>query len=191
MADIKSQKLLYHLTDIENLANILAQGLLPRSQLSHFSDVADSEIIASRKKLNLEDYVPFHFYPGSPFDGRVQLNNRKKEFVLITVRRDFAQTNGWKIIPTHPLVAADIQLLDYVDGFSSIDWVQMNKRDYHDTVSRNTCMAECLSPLAVPAAEFFSIYVANQKNETKVNRLKATYNLSFYVNINQNMFMVL
>lgn len=191
MADIQLQKLLYHLTDIENLDNILAQGLLPRSHLAHFSDVADCEIITSRKKLSLEDYVQFHFFPGSPFDGRVQLNNRQKEFVLITVRRDFAQANDWKIIPTHPLATANIQLLDYVDGLTAIDWVQMNKRDYHDTVSRNACMAECLSPRVVPATKFFSIYVANQKNEEQVNSLKSTYNLSFHVNINQNMFMVL
>lgn len=190
MADIQSQKLLYHLTDIENLTNILAKGLLPRSQLANFSDVADDAIIASRKRFSLEYYVPFHFYPGSLFDGRVQLNNRQKEFVLITVRRDVAQANGWKIIPTHPLAAANIELLDYKDGFNAIDWVQMNRRDYHDTVSRNACMAECLSPQAVPATKFFSIYVANQKNETQVNYLKAIYNLSFHVNINQNMFMV-
>lgn len=191
MADIQTQKLLYHLTDIENLPNILAQGLLPRSQLANFSDVADGEIIASRRRLSLEDYVPFHFYPGSPFDGRVQLNNRQKEFVLIAVRRDVAQANGWKIIPTHPLAAADLQLLDYADGFNAIDWVQMNRRDYHDTVSRNACMAECLSPQAVPATKFFSIYVANQKTEAQVNSLKTTYNLGFHVNVNQNMFMVL
>lgn len=190
MADIQTQKLLYHLTDIENLPNILAQGLLPRSQLANFFDVADSEIIASRRRLRLEDYVPFHFYPGSPFDGRVQLNNQQKEFVLIAVRRDVAQANGWKIIPTHPLAAADLQLLDYADGFNAIDWVQMNRRDYHDTVSRNACMAECLSPQTVPATKFFSIFVANQRSEELVNRLRTTYNLSFYVNINQNMFMV-
>lgn len=190
MADIQTQKLLYHLTDIENLPNILAQGLLPRSQLANFSDVADGEIIASRRRLSLEDYVPFHFYPGSPFDGRVQLNNRQKEFVLITVRRDVAQANGWKIIPTHPLAAADLQLLDYADGFNAIDWVQMNRRDYHDAVSRNACMAECLSPQTVPATKFFSIFVANQRSEELVNRLRTTYNLSFYVDINQNMFMV-
>lgn len=167
-----------------------AQGLLPRSQLTNYSDVADSEIIASRRRFRLEDYVPFHFYPGSPFDGRVQLNSRQKEFVLIAVRCDVAQANGWKIIPTHPLAAADLQLLDYADGFNAIDWVQMNRRNYHDAVSRNACMAECLSPQAVPATKFFSIFVANQRSEELVNRLRTTYNLSFYVNINQNMFMV-
>lgn len=189
MADIQSQKLLYHLTDIDNLQGILEQGLLPRSQLANFSDVADSEIITSRRRLHLENYVPFHFYPGSPFDGRVQLDNRQKEFVLITVRRDFAQANGWKIIPCHPLAGADILVLDYVAGFNAIDWALMNSRDYQDARSRSVCMAECLSPQAVPAARFFSIYVAHKGVETRVNHLMAEYGFSFYVNVNPQMFM--
>lgn len=189
MADIQSQKLLYHLTDINNLQNIFKQGLLPRSQLANFSDVADGEIITSRQKLQLENYVPFHFYAGSPFDGRVQLDNRQKEFVLITVRREFAQANDWKIIPCHPLSGADIQVLDYVAGFNAIDWALMNNRDYQDARSRSVCMAECLSPQPVPATRFFNIYVAHQGAETIVNRLKAANDLDFYVDVNPNLFM--
>lgn len=161
MADIQSQKLLYHLTDINNLQNIFKQGLLPRSQLANFSDVADGEIITSRQK----------------------------EFVLITVRREFAQANDWKIIPCHPLSGADIQVLDYVAGFNAIDWALMNNRDYQDARSRSVCMAECLSPQPVPATRFFNIYVAHQGAETIVNRLKAANDLDFYVDVNPNLFM--
>ncbi|OMH39412.1 DarT ssDNA thymidine ADP-ribosyltransferase family protein [Motiliproteus sp. MSK22-1] len=103
MADIKEQKLLYHLTDIENLPSILEQGLLSRSKVSGFVDVADADIIESRKNLALDHYVPFHFFGGSPFDGRVQIDNKDKRFALITVRRTVAEANGWKIIPRHPL----------------------------------------------------------------------------------------
>lgn len=190
MADIQSQKLLYHLTDIKNLPNIFEQGLLPRSQLVNFSDVADGEIITSRRKLQLENYVPFHFYAGSPFDGRVQLDNKQNEFVLITVRRDFAHANGWKIIPCHPLSGSDIQVLDYAAGFNAIDWTVMNSRDYQDARGRSVCMAECLSPQSVPATRFFNIYVAHQGAETLVNRLKAANGLAFYVDVMPNFFMV-
>ena len=62
MTDIKNQKLLYHLTSIKNIANIIEHGLKPRNELSEFVDVADSEILESRKSLSLEGYVPFHFF---------------------------------------------------------------------------------------------------------------------------------
>lgn len=45
MPDIKEQKLIYHLTSLENMSGILASGLLPRAHLQGFEDVADQEII--------------------------------------------------------------------------------------------------------------------------------------------------
>lgn len=104
MADIEAVKLLYHLTDIKNLESILANGLKPRSELAGFTDVADPEILENRKKLKLEDQVPFHFFGRNPFDGGVQVANPDKNFVLITVTRALAGNNNWKVIPRHPLV---------------------------------------------------------------------------------------
>ncbi|GAO96984.1 hypothetical protein PSA5_29715 [Pseudomonas syringae pv. actinidiae] len=43
--NIKEQKLLYHLTSLENLDGIFQEGLKPRSDLTVFADVADSEIL--------------------------------------------------------------------------------------------------------------------------------------------------
>jgi len=71
MAEIKDQKLLYHLTDINNIPFILKNGLIPRAELNGFVDIADSDIIESREGLGLEKHVPFHFFANSPFDGRV------------------------------------------------------------------------------------------------------------------------
>ena len=155
----------------------------------NFSDVADGKIIASPRKLQLENHVPFHFYSGSPFDGRVQLDNRQKEFVLITVRRDFAQANGWKIIPCHPLAGTDVQLLDYSIGFNAIDWALMSSRNYQDARGRSVCMAECLSPQSVPSTRFFSIYVADHRSEALVNQLKIANGSTLHVNVNAQMFM--
>ena len=102
MTSIKDQQFIYHLTDIDNLPSILSNGLRPRSHLTNFSDVADDEIIRSRKKGNLENYVPFHFFARGPFDGSVQLAHPQKTFVLIAVRRSLAEANKWSIIPKHP-----------------------------------------------------------------------------------------
>lgn len=63
MTDIRTQQFLYHLTDTNNLNDIFSGGLKSRSLLRGFSDIADPEIIASRRALRLEEYVPFHFFP--------------------------------------------------------------------------------------------------------------------------------
>ncbi|WP_370548154.1 DUF4433 domain-containing protein [Edwardsiella tarda] len=188
MVDIREQKLIFHLTDINNLETIFSDGLKPRSLLKGFSDVADPEIIASRSALQLEKLVPFHFFAGNPFDGRVHLDNRDKKFVLITIHRNHAKANNWKIIPKHPLAGADITLLDYDTGIENIDWDTMNRREYGDDNCKCVCMAECLSPATVTANNFHSIYVPDAATETVVNALKQKYRLDMYVNINSRMF---
>ncbi len=50
MVDIKEQKLLYHLTSLGNLSSILELGLVSRSEVNEFDDVADPEILAGREQ---------------------------------------------------------------------------------------------------------------------------------------------
>lgn len=189
MADYKNGKLLYHLTDIKNLGSIFADGLKPRSELAGFTDVADPEIIEKRKKLKLEEQVPFHFFGGGPFDGGVQLANKDSQFVLITVRREHAKANNWKIIPSHPLSDEDIELMDYEEGFAAINWAKMNECDYTEQVSKNTCMAECLSPNTVSPERIYSIFVKDKVVEGKVRTLLNNAGLSPFLNANPNMFV--
>jgi uncharacterized ubiquitin-like protein YukD len=186
---IEHKKLLYHITDIENLPDILKTGLLPRSKLANFVDVADSDILASRTKLELENMVPFHFFARNPFDGRVQVDNPQKDFILITMQRSFAERNGWKIIPKHPLASDDIELMDYQLGFSAINWDKMNERDYADAESKSVGMAECLSPTAIQASNFFKIFVKSENIKNKVADLLSEFKLSTYLDITQGMFL--
>ncbi len=58
--NIREQKLLYHLTSVENLDGIFKDGLKPRASLSGFTDVADAEILKKRQLQQLDNYVPFH-----------------------------------------------------------------------------------------------------------------------------------
>lgn len=189
MADIETGKLLYHLTDIKNLDSILADGLKPRSELTGFTDVADPDILEKRKKLKLEEQVPFHFFGRNPFDGGVQVANPDKNFVLITVTRALARNNNWKVIPKHPLADDDIALMDYDDGFAAIDWAKMNEREYNDPESKSVCMAECLSPNTVASSRFLSIFVKDAAIESEVRKLLDKAGVSPHLNINQGMFV--
>ena len=189
MTSIKYQRFIYHLTDIENLPSILQNGLQPRSALTNFSNVADPEILTSRALHGLDNYVPFHFFARSPFDGAVQLTYRHITFVLIAIDRNFAQASNWSIIPKHPLSLETIELLNYVDGIRAIDWDAMDKRDYKDPHSHSVCMAECLSPSTVSSNSFVSIYVKDNVSYERVNAMLQAANISCYVNINAYMFV--
>lgn len=189
MTAIEDQKLLYHLTSIKNIGNILEHGLKPRAKLHKFEDVAEPAIIADRKALSLEKYVPFHWFAKNPFDGRVQMDRSDEVFVLISVFRALAKRENWKIVPCHPLAGADIELLDYADGFDAIDWEAMNRRDYGDPCSKSVCMAECLSPRIVSPDEFSRIFVPDDKCATRVERLKKKLGVNVEVSVNENMFV--
>lgn len=188
MADIRTQKLLYHITSINNLASILEYGLLSRSDIDGFDDVADQEILEGRQALNLEQYVPFHFFAGSPFDGAVHKANPQTDFVLITVRRAFARARNWEIIPRHPLANEGVEVLEYDLGFERINWDAMNRRDYHDEESKSVCMAECLSPRTVPVECFFKIYVSNIRVGQTVQMLLRDRGIRIDVDVNRGMF---
>lgn len=189
MPDIKDQKLLYHLTPIGNIGSILRDGLKPRAQLENFEDIADREIIDGRRGLELESYVPFHWFARNPFDGRVQADRPNDLFVLITVKRELAARRNWKIIPRHPLAAGEIQLLDYREGFEAIDWELMNKRDYHDPDSKSVCMAECLSPAIVLPSSFYNIFVCCDASAEHIEKKQRRHGTRVDVKINELMFL--
>ncbi|GKS82976.1 hypothetical protein AVMA1855_02510 [Acidovorax sp. SUPP1855] len=186
--DLRAKKLIYHLTSLKNMASILDSGLLPRSRLDSFVDVADPEIIESRKGLRLERHVPFHFFAKNPFDGRVQRDHPKKRFALIAVQRHVARTRGWKIIPRHPLAGGEIELLDYNDGMEAIDWEVMNKRDYSDQYCKCVCMAECLAPGPVTANLFHAIYVKDGEAQEQVQALISGLYRALHVDVMPAMF---
>ena len=184
MADIRDQKLLYHLTALDNLPSIFSDGLKARAHVVAFRDVADHQIIEKRKSFGLEGFVPFHWFAKNPFDGSVQIAHRNKPFVLITVHRALAQREGWKIIPRHPLSNDEIELLDYAKGFDAIDWPTMNKRDYLDPISKSVCMAK-----AVPVSSFCKIFVPSPDIERLVMDETAELEQAIDVVVNENMFL--
>lgn len=189
MANIKEQKLIYHLTAIDNLPSILSQGLLPRSRISEFRDVADALILQDRERLGLENFVPFHFFARNPFDGRVQSSHPGVNFVLIAVNRSLAKSLGWKIVPKHPLAGGGegIVVMPYQEGFEAINWELMNRRDYADAECKNVCMAECLSPGPVDAKYFSTIFVKDNAAQLQVQQMLPR-GLPVFITVNQQMF---
>lgn len=197
--NIEHGKLLYHLTDLDNLESIIINGLLPRKMCKNFkfSDVADPDIISFREEHELDEYVPFHFFPQNPFDGRVQLDNPDHEFVFICLQRDNAAFNNFKIIPQHPCSMDPFKMYDYEEGMGIIDWDTMNSRQFKKTdpnsdYCANVCMAECIFNGAIPAQHFQSIRVQNDITAEVVGKMLNNHgvnNTPPYVNVQPSWFI--
>lgn len=190
VAKVQDGKLLYHITALENMESILKEGILSRVDVENKDilqkDVANSEIIQKRKSLKILKYVPFHFFEKTPFTGTVFNNHTDTTFCTITIHRDFARRNNFKICTAHPLSKeSEDDILDYDEGFAAIDWDSLEKRDYSDEKSKNVCMAECLAMSPVLPKNFHSIFVPTEEIKKKIEEL-ATRILGtwcFHINI--------
>ncbi|MAE92389.1 MAG: hypothetical protein CMI67_22910 [Pelagibaca sp.] len=189
----KNQKLIYHLTAMSNLPSILKNGLQSRAVLSGagFTDVADHSILASRKSIGLEEHVPFHFFSRTPFDYAVMHKYPTTPFVVSAVHRNLAKSKNWKIVPSHPLCGAAPDIMDYEEGFNAINWELMHSEDYKYATHqeyKQTCMAECLSPVTVDAEKFHSIYVKTDADKATVQAYLKVHSLTPHVNVAPWMF---
>ena len=188
---IQDGKLFYHVTALENLEGIFTHGLLSRPDALKKeilkADVADQEIIEKREALGILDYVPFHFFEKTAFTGAVYKNYKDTTFCVITILRDFAKNNDFKICTAHPLSKnPKPEVLTYNEGLKSIDWKAMESRDYHDEKSKNVAMVECLAISPVSPMNFNSIFVPSEAIRQEVNDLvmEILENYSFHININ-------
>ncbi|WP_413670716.1 DarT ssDNA thymidine ADP-ribosyltransferase family protein [Mucilaginibacter sp. Mucisp86] len=184
-------KLLYHLTSLYNVESIFRKGLIARNDLNGFDDVAEPEIIDHREVMDLNGFVPFHFFAGTPFDGAVQNAYSDKDFVFITICRTFAEKNKFRILTQHPLSLVDCSTLPYDQGFNSIQWEIMNQRNYNDRICKEICMAECLSPITVKPSDFFCVFTPNDRVNKEVEKLRNSIlgRGAFLVNINEAFFI--
>jgi len=185
----KEGKLIYHISALENVESIIENGLKPRKELKEFVDVADEDILIKRSNYNLGDFVPFHFFPSTPFSGSVQKGFPDSEFVYFAMDRISAKANKFRIIPKHP-VNYNSEPLDWDDGFEVIDWQLMEKRDYSEYECKEVCMAEaiCQGTIAIESIKF--IFVKSEGTKERLNSLLKKHGKSrIFVNVSRFMFI--
>ncbi|ASC94781.1 DarT ssDNA thymidine ADP-ribosyltransferase family protein [Sulfurospirillum diekertiae] len=193
---IKEGKLLYHLTSLSNIESILLNGLQSRAIVTNFKDIADPDIVKFRDENNILNSVPFHFFLGSPFAGRAQMNNPTEEFIYITIHRDTAKKSNFKIIPTHPKHMNPLKIYNYDEGFKIIDWELMETRKYDNPECKEVCMAECISPSSViQADQFHSIIVKSDDVKKHIESLceklfshNCKAKLNIFINVSKESF---
>lgn len=188
---VSEQKLLYHITALHNIPSIFQNGLLSRKDIEdkgslNVTDIADSEIIVKRRELGILQYIPFHFFGRTPFKGEVFKSHADVSFCAITILREYARSNNFKICTAHPLSCNPVpKVLDYEDGIKAIDWEALDRRDYNNKYCKECCMAECLVPSPLDSKKFFSIYVTDGKMQEQTRQWATQYleSYSFHIDI--------
>lgn len=194
MTPPKDGKLLWHLTALENLESIFANGLLSRKKLDGlkgFVDIANREILDCRSKFGLEHYIPFHFMQLTPFAGGVMKEHTDKKFVYLTIKRTIAKSKNFKIITKHPLNESAKIYDTFQAGIDAINWTLMDGfRDYSIHEVKETCMAECVCHFEqIDISVFHCIYAKNEDDKKFVINLAKKYNVSIYVDVNEKLFV--
>lgn len=172
---VKNKKLLYHLTKVSNMQNIIENGLMSRRELLNsdewFEDVANPQIISKREELDLDKYIPFHFHPYSAFDVAVKNTYSTDKFVYICIKRALAEYKKFKILIKHPLSQQECKLYEYKEGIEKIDWKTMECVGALDEYSRNVKMAECLTDEKISAELFQCVYVPDEETREYIEDL--------------------
>lgn len=200
---IRDGKLLYHLTTLSVFESIVKNGLLSRGSLLHkklpFVDTANHDILEGRERLDLVNYIPFHFHIHTNYDTYIKDHNRDKVFIYLCIHRDYAKTNNFSILPIHPTSNEQPQIYSsYNEGITHIDWdtMELKKTDIfpNGITERYRCqvrMAECLSPNIIPISAFQSIIVKDEASEKFVHNILDKYGIKEnppYINVKPYFF---
>lgn len=172
-------KLVYHTTHAYNIPSIIANGLQCRKMLEtsdlDFYSIGDSDMLEKRRGLyenyDLSLYVPFHFFPRTPFERSICNEYGNEKLAVVSVSREFVYNRkDSAIIPSHPLSSEHPPLFSYKYGIGCISWDILddydsysNEYDYTDHAIRNKTMAECLIPYKVFPQDIEFIYVYSKK----------------------------
>ena len=204
---IRNGKLLYHSTLIYNVPSITCDGLYSRSIIEsnnyNFCDIADHNILDGRQNLSydLPQFVPFHFFPRTPFEKSICQSQGTENIAIISIYRpNRDEMRSYKVAPAHPLSKYNKGIFSYEDGIKKIDWDTLDDYDKnynnytYDNYVHNAVMAECLVPEMVMPKDIAFIYVSSENAKNRIldelNQMYMPYSLNIYnkITVNANMF---
>lgn len=205
-------KLLFHITDYENLESILNHGGLVANSIVKekgvsYKNIAHASIQDRRlttsvplpPKGNLHDYVPFYFAPKSPmlyaiYKGRVEGYEKGQDNIIYLISRtDIIHNAGLEYVFTdgHAIMwftdfYKDLRNLD------KIDWDVMNSQFWFDTEDdpdrKRRRQAEFLVHQFVPVDLFLGIVVKNVDMMQKVAEIIHKCNYNKPVGVRRNWY---
>jgi hypothetical protein len=160
---------LFHITHVDNLDSILADGLVARSAGVGYTDISNPSVQKIRAGKtdgvhgrSLHDYVPLYLNPRNAMlfqmqcehDARVAILEIEREACL-ALRTVFAEGNA---------ASEDSRFLYCLDEVGRLDWTRISAYDWREGNVKNLTtkrfmQSECLIPGAVPASRIKAVHV--------------------------------
>lgn len=205
-----SGRQIYHITHIDNFANILQSGAIysyTRLQQvkADYVNIAHADIQQKRaeyivpflfegKELSLHEFVPFHFAPRSPMlytvaQGNVEgYDSGQEPLIYIVLDISHIITSGYRFLYTdgHPIMDFTKYYADISHLEEAIDWEIMNAKYWANTDEdpdrKRRRQAEFLILGEVAVTEFSFVAVKNIEMQSVVAQLlrAARYNIPVY-----------
>lgn len=195
------EKLLYHITDINNLESILQHGGLLASNVVKQKDVEYENIahnnIQDRRAMkivplpphgNLHDYVPFYFASKSPMlyaihKGQVEgYEKGQNQIIYLISRTDIIHNAGLDYVFTDGhAVMGFTEFFKNLEDLDKVDWEVMKSRFWFDTEEdpdrKRRRQAEFLVHEAVPINVLLGFAVKDEEIQRKVEEVIDKYNI--------------
>lgn len=168
--NIRDKKLLYHLVKLEDMAQILKEGLTAQEQIGE------------------KKYVSFAFHAYDSFAVRKQRQNPDTAYVYVCVTREYAAAQGYRIITGQPQDGA-LHTYSYAEGISRIDWKALEAQADEEM----EVIARCVTESKVTYEELAYIYLPDEKCAARLKELCEKAGVmskgSTVITVNKRMFI--
>lgn len=195
------EKLLYHITDFNNLESILQHGSLLASNVvkekgveykniahNNIQDRRLMKIVPLPPNGNLHDYVPFYFAPRSPmlyaiYKGQVESYDKgQDQIIYLITKTDIIHNAGLGYVFTDGhAVMGFTDFFKNLENLDKIDWEVMESRFWFDTEDdpdrKRRRQAKFLVHEAVPINVLLGFAVKNEEMKRKVEEVINKYNI--------------
>lgn len=174
---------LYYITHINNLPSILEKGILSHERIEQekvrSTRIYNADIVNSRKEKSTPDqkslwsYANLYFQPRNPMMYRVVHENGAKDLVVVSVAKEILQTPG-VFIADGNAANAPTQFYFPSNGLKILrqQW-KIVQNEWWNTLdgSKRKIMAECLVPNSVSPEFINSVYVADEKTQSRLSSM--------------------
>lgn len=160
--NIRDKKLLYHLVRLQDIEQILRDGLNPDMQIGE------------------KKFVEFYFHAYAPEAVKEQKENPGTVYVYLCVTREYASAHGYQIA-LEQSQDEDPQIYSYAEGFNRIDWNAMEAQTDENGRSSSWCVTE----ENVSRADISYIYLPDEESAGKLKKLCR----DAVITVNKRMFI--
>lgn len=204
---MQTNKLLYHITHINNFESIIKQGslwshALIKQHRIHYKDVANQDIQSRRERTlipvgtgdYLHDYVPFYFAPRSPMLYSLKMRSIPQEdLVYFMTNTETIQKHSLHFIFTdaHAIRRLTNFYTD-LENLNQIDWDVMQASLWMDTDDdpnrKARRQAEFLVYNEVPLSACIGIAVYHPQMKQRVEEMLEYVGLSLPVAVRRHFY---